>query len=343
MPSHLFVGGQWGDEGKGKIVDLLGHEYHAIARYQGGHNAGHTVVAEGKKYVFHLVPSGVLHPNVVNVLGNGVVIDIPYLKREIQDLQASGIKINRSNFRISDRAHVILPYHIEEEKSPLSRSIGTTNRGIGPAYTDKAERTGLRIAEFDHINETRDRVEQQLRNHFYDLGCRNRLSYKDMIAEIEAEFEFLKPFVDNTSDLLNSFLKQGEYILCEGAQGHFLDVDHGTYPFVTSSSPTAGGAATGLGIPANFEKVLGIVKAYTTRVGNGPFPTELNNEIGERMRERGHEYGASTGRSRRCGWEDLVAIRTAAEINGFTDLALMKADVLDTEPEIRAAVEYEID
>ncbi len=334
MPADIIVGLQWGDEGKGKLVDALARDYNAVARYQGGPNAGHTVFAGGSKYVFHAVPSGVLHHGVMNVIGNGVVMDIKQLAGEIRDLQASGVQVTSENLSISLYAHVIMPYHVEEEKqSSVSRKIDTTKRGIGPAYTDKVRRTGLRVIDFYNYDHTK--IVEAAVNH----GCANP---GEVYSSLSNDFEFIRPFVADTSALLNELLEEGDNVLCEGAQGTMLDVDHGTYPYVTSSTTTAGGALSGLGIgPKHVRDVIGVAKAYVTRVGEGPFPTEMDTETEERIRQKGREFGATTGRSRKCGWIDLPSLKYAARVNGVTRLAIMKLDVLDGEPLVKACVKYE--
>ena len=355
MPVDVVVGLQWGDEGKGKYVDWLAgrHRYEVVARYQGGPNAGHTVCADGRRYVFHLVPSGVLNKDVRNVLGNGVVIDISKLRGEIEELRRQGIEVNPHNLFVSGRAHVIMPYHLEEEGSGLSRAIGTTKNGIGPAYTSKTKRTGIRVCDLEYIRESdvRERVLQTIKGK-YSSGhkvrhplrwLRGDYNPKRVLSEIERDFEYLRPFVCDTSLLLDEWLREGRHVLAEGAQGTLLDVDHGSYPFVTSSSSTAGGAPTGLGIgPSHITEVIGVTKAYTTRVGNGPFPTEMDPKTAEQIRSRGKEFGATTNRSRRCGWLDMVALRFAERINGIDKLAVMKVDVLSNVPQIQVATFYEL-
>ena len=339
MPVDVILGCQWGDEGKGKVVDRRVSHYKANARAAGGHNAGHTVIVDGRKYVFHMAPSGLLHPGVYNAIGNGCVIDLKALGSELEGLQQAGVKITPENFGISYGAHVIMPYHVEEETSKLSKSIGTTGRGIGPAYTDKARRTGVRIVDLCNMDkpEIRDRV-------LGIIESKNSADPRTKLMEIESYFQPLRQYADDVSYKLNEMLDHGNAILVEGAQGAGLDVDHGTYPNVTSSNTTIGGVLTGLGIgPHQIRHVTGIVKAYATRVGNGAFPTELDNAIGEGIRERGAERGASTGRPRRCGWYDAVQVADAVKKNGVTQLAVMKLDVLDEEPGIRLCDSYELD
>ena len=346
MPVSVILGTQWGDEGKGKIVDLLSEDYDIIARYQGGANAGHTIVLNGKKYVLHLIPSGILHPHTICVIGNGVVIDPVALMDEIQMLETEGIQV-RNRLFISHKAHLIMPYHklidqISEIKSP--KAIGTTGRGIGPAYIDKFSRIGIRIVDLLD----RDSFELKLRQNIETKNqiLRKLYNYEELNIEeiIEKYLEFDKlidPYIKDTTYLLNNAIRDGKKVLAEGAQGAMLDVDHGTYPFVTSSNPTVGGACTGLGIPpTSIDRVIGVVKAYTTRVGNGPFPTELNNETGELLRKQGAEFGATTGRPRRCGWLDLPQLNYSIMINGVTELAITKIDVLSGLEKINVCTNY---
>jgi adenylosuccinate synthase len=326
------IGAQWGDEGKGKIVDLLTPGFSFVARYQGGHNAGHTVYVRGEKFVLHLIPSGILHPRVTCVIGNGVVVDPEALFKEIDGLTAHGIA-TEGRVLVSDKAHLILPYHREldvlSEARRGERRIGTTSRGIGPAYEDKIARRGLRVCDLTHP----DAVEEQVREN---VSARNKvivdshLDWHAVLNDLLTLGERLRPLIADTSALLVQVMARGEHVLFEGAQGSLLDVDHGTYPFVTSSNASIGGVCTGLGVPAKaIDGVLGVTKAYTTRVGEGPLPTELLDDMGARLRESGQEYGASTGRPRRCGWFDAVAVRYAVRVNGLDALALTKLDVLD--------------
>src|SRR5260221_1158441 len=326
------LGAQWGDEGKGKIVDLLSPNFSIVARYQGGHNAGHTVYVKGTKFILRLIPSGILHPGVICVIGNGVVVDPQALFAEVDELIKNGIDVD-GGILVSDKAHLILPYHRDldllSEARRGERKIGTTSRGIGPAYEDKIARRGIRVGDLaDPAG-----LEQNVRDN---VTARNRLvqdstmEWKPVLEQLLKHAERLKPMVRDVSLLLTQAMREGKSIMFEGAQGTLLDIDHGTYPYVTSSNASSGGVATGLGIPPRaIGKVLGVAKAYTTRVGEGPFPTELSGEIGNRLRETGSEYGAVTGRPRRCGWYDAVAIRYAARINGLDGLALTKLDVLD--------------
>jgi adenylosuccinate synthase len=329
------LGAQWGDEGKGKIVDLLTPRFSVVARYQGGHNAGHTVYVSGKKFVLHLIPSGILRPGITCIIGNGVVVDPHALFAELDELAGMGIDV-AGRLLVSDKAHVILPYHRELDLLAEARrgeqKIGTTSRGIGPAYEDKIARRGIRIG--DLADEAPDgALAAAVREN---VGARNRLvgntemKWQDVLADLRRHWVRLRPFVADTSLHLHKVLVAGKRVMFEGAQGTLLDIDHGTYPYVTSSNSTAGGAATGLGVgPGAIGAVLGVAKAYTTRVGGGPLPTELFGEMGERLRETGQEYGASTGRPRRCGWYDAVAVRYAARVNGLHALAITKLDVLD--------------
>ncbi|HSF99609.1 MAG TPA: adenylosuccinate synthase [Vicinamibacterales bacterium] len=329
------LGAQWGDEGKGKIVDLLTPRFSIVARYQGGHNAGHTVFVGGQKFVLHLIPSGILHAGVRCVIGNGVVVDPTALFKEVDELAALGIDVG-GRLLVSDRAHLILPYHREldllAEARRGERKIGTTSRGIGPAYEDKIGRRGVRVGDLADTSDDGPLAAAVREN----VAARNRLvgtadrPWQDVLAEIRRYWPRLEPLVADTSVMIDRAIREGRSIMFEGAQGTLLDVDHGTYPYVTSSNATAGGAATGLGIgPDKIGPVLGVAKAYTTRVGEGPLPTELTGELGERLRESGQEFGASTGRPRRCGWFDAVAVRYAVRVNGLRALAITKLDVLD--------------
>ncbi|GAB1371423.1 adenylosuccinate synthase [Candidatus Kapaibacterium sp.] len=346
----LIVGSQWGDEGKGKIVDLLSANHDIVARYQGGANAGHTIVIDGKKYVLHLIPSGILNDGVKCVIGNGVVIDPVALTNEIKMLSDHGIDVSGRLF-ISHKAHLIMPYHklLDQirESSSSDKAIGTTGRGIGPAYIDKARRMGIRIVDLLD----RQYFEEKLR---YNISEHNKVITKvygsdaldpEEIVETYLNFDkLIDPFITDTTTLLNNAIKEGKKVLAEGAQGALLDVDHGTYPYVTSSNPTSGGASTGLGVPpTSINRIIGITKAYCTRVGHGPFPSELNDQTGEYLRAKGAEFGATTGRPRRCGWLDLVALKYSVMINGIQEIALTKLDVLDEMDEIMVCDEYKID
>ncbi len=349
MPNLIVLGTQWGDEGKGKIVDLLTDRADVIVRYQGGHNAGHTIVSGGEKFVLHLIPSGILHPEKLCVIGNGVALDPQAFVEERQMLRARGIGVDK-NLRISDACHLILPYHRaidkQSEISRGSRRIGTTGRGIGPAYVDKMARIGIRLGDLQHPALFREKLTQNLAetNTFLEkLFTAHGLDVESIYAETMALADQILPFVDDTALILHRAIRDGKTLLFEGAQGTLLDVDHGTYPFVTSSNASAGGALTGTGVgPTAIDRVLGVTKAYTTRVGSGPFPTELINEAGEYLRTKGQEFGATTGRARRCGWFDAPAVRYACRINGISAIALTKIDVLDALPTLKIATAYEI-
>jgi len=347
MPNIVVAGAQWGDEGKGKIVDLLSEKAQVVARYNGGHNAGHTVITGGEKVVLHLIPSGILHAGVLCVMGAGMVIDPWALEKEMAELRAKGIALD-DNLVISDRAHLILPHHrvLEQlaEEQRGSRKIGTTQRGIGPAYEDKAGRRGVRVGDLLRPAALPSRLESA-RIHYEQLcrgaGKQPELDWGALAYELTAFGERLAPRIRDTSLVLHRELARGYSILFEGAQATLLDIDHGTYPFVTSSSAVAAGAAVGLGVPpSRIDGVLGIAKAYTTRVGTGPLPTEIGGTLEEELRQRGGEFGASTGRPRRCGWFDAVVVRYAVRVNGFDSLALTKLDVLDDLPEIKICNAY---
>ncbi|MFZ9790185.1 MAG: adenylosuccinate synthase [Candidatus Nanopelagicales bacterium] len=353
MPAIVLLGAQWGDEGKGKATDLLGHRVQYVVRYQGGNNAGHTVVIPTKngpeKFALHLLPSGILTPEVIPVIGNGVVIDPGVLLQEIKGLNERGI--DTSKLKISADAHIITSYHVMLDKTIerfLGKSkIGTTGRGIGPAYGDKVSRVGIRVQDLYDENILRKKIEGSLASKNQTLVKvynRRAVDVDSIVQELLGYADQIKPYVANTSLLLNEALNKNEIVLLEGGQGTLLDVDHGTYPFVTSSNPTAGGAATGSGIgPTKITRVIGILKAYTTRVGEGPFPTELLDANGERLREIGGERGTTTGRPRRCGWFDAVVARYSLRINGLTDFFLTKLDVLTGFKEIPVCVAYEVD
>jgi adenylosuccinate synthase len=349
VPAIVLLGAQWGDEGKGKATDLLGDRVKYVVRYQGGNNAGHTVVIGDQKYALHLLPSGILTPNCIPVIGNGVVIDPAVLLEEIAGLNERGV--DTSNLKISTNAHLITPYHRTIDKVSerfLGKAkIGTTGRGIGPAYADKINRIGIRVQDLFDTSILRQKIEGALKDKnqvLVKVFNRKGLEIDEILKEYLEYAELLKPYVTDTSLLLNQALERGENILLEGSQGTLLDVDHGTYPFVTSSNPTAGGASTGSGIgPTKISRVIGIVKAYTTRVGSGPFPTELFDEDGEKLRSIGGEVGVTTGRARRCGWYDAPIARYAVRINGLTDFFLTKLDVLTGWEKIPVCVAYEID
>ena len=345
----VIVGAQWGDEGKGKIVDVLTRTFSVVARYAGGHNAGHTVIINGKKFILQLVPGGILRPECTSVIGNGVVLDPMAFLKEVASLRAAGVKVD-GNLFISNRAQVILPYHrmmeLGAENAPGRVKIGTTSRGIGPAYEDKMGRRGLRVADLLDKNLLRTHIENACREKnmiAHALFNSDPLDADKMFKEYTEAAEQIAPFVCDTALLLNQALAEGKSIVFEGAQGTMLDIDHGTYPFVTSSSATSGGAVTGTGVPPTaIDTVIGITKAYCTRVGGGPFPSELNDEQGEDLRKRGNEYGAVTGRPRRTGWLDLPLLRYAGMINGISWFVVTKLDVLDHLTEIPVCVGYKI-
>ena len=349
MPAIVLLGAQWGDEGKGKATDLLGSRVDYVVRYQGGNNAGHTVVIGEKKFALHLLPSGILSPDVVPVIGNGVVVDPAVLLHEIEGLEAQGI--DTSKLVLSANAHIITPYHIMLDKVTerfLGKSkIGTTGRGIGPTYSDKVARVGIRVQDLFDEKILRAKVEGALINKNQTLVKvynRRAVEADAIVAELLTYAERMRPYVADTTLLLNNALEAGKVVLLEGGQGTLLDVDHGTYPFVTSSNPTAGGACTGSGIgPTKITRSIGILKAYTTRVGSGPFPTELLDEDGENLRRIGGEVGVTTGRPRRCGWFDAVIARYATRVNGLTDFFLTKLDVLTGWEQIPVCVAYEVD
>ena len=345
MSTNIAVlGAQWGDEGKGKIVDLLTPNFSAVARYQGGHNAGHTVYVKGQKFVLHLIPSGILHTGVTCIIGNGVVIDPQALFKEIDELAQLGITVE-GRLLISEKAHVILPYHREldvlSEARRGERKIGTTSRGIGPAYEDKIGRRGIRICD---LLGDREALQQEIREN---VSARNQiikdstLDWRPVFEQMVAHGERIRPWAADASLVLDKMMRDGKSVMFEGAQATLLDIDHGTYPFVTSSNASVGGICTGLGVPPRaINGVLGVAKAYTTRVGEGPLPTELSGALADRLRESGQEYGASTGRPRRCGWYDAVVVRYSARINGLDALALTKLDVLDGLSEVHLCTGY---
>jgi len=352
MKNVVIVGSQWGDEGKGKVVDRYGMRAAWVVRYQGGNNAGHTLVVNGKTTVLHLVPSGILHEKTRCAIGNGVVIDPKILLEELDGLNAQGIQID-GRLLISAGAHLIMPYHqrldLARERFRGVDKIGTTGRGIGPAYEDKITRRGVRVADLYDPQRLRGLVENRLAELNAILTANGDHPYTDeevdgLIKDYQAYGERLKPHVGNVGLTLDRANKAGESILFEGAQGALLDIDHGTYPYVTSSNTIASNAATGTGVgPGALNSVVGITKAYTTRVGSGPFPTELSDEVGEKLRATGHEFGATTGRPRRCGWLDLVALKYAVRISGIQYLAITKLDVLGGIPKIKVCVAYELD
>jgi len=348
MANTILVGAQWGDEGKGKIIDFLTEHADIVVRSQGGNNAGHTVILGDKKYVLHLIPSGILRPDKVCVIGNGVVIDPVSLVGELETLKAQGVKIRRNHLLISDAAHLVFPYHrmLDElrEARKGRNKIGTTKRGIGPAYGDKAARTGLRMCDLIQPEVFTEKLRAKIKENnaiLKALGARP-VSFKEINDACLGAAEKLRPFVTNTVVYLHEALKAGREILFEGAQGTFLDIDHGTYPYVTSSNTTAGGACTGSGVPPHrMDRVIGVMKAYTTRVGEGPFPTE-DAVIGDMLHGMGREFGATTGRARRCGWFDAVATRYAAMINGIDDLAVTNLDGLDGLDWIKVCTHYKM-
>ena len=345
MKTNIAVlGAQWGDEGKGKIVDMLTPHFSAVARYQGGHNAGHTVYVNGKKFVLHLIPSGILHAGVTCLIGNGVVSDPQALFAEVEELARGGITVD-GRLKISEKAHIILPYHREldvlSEARRGERKIGTTSRGIGPAYEDKIGRRGIRVCD---LLGDRTALADEVREN---VSARNRmikdstLDWKPVFDQVVAFGERMRPWVADVSLTLHSMMAEGKTVMFEGAQATLLDIDHGTYPFVTSSNASVGGVCTGLGVPPRaIGGVLGVAKAYTTRVGEGPLPTELSGALADRLRESGQEYGASTGRPRRCGWYDAVVVRYSARVNGLDAVALTKLDVLDGLPEVLICTGY---
>jgi len=345
MANTILVGAQWGDEGKGKIIDVLTEQADVVVRYAGGNNAGHTVWVKQQKYVLHLIPSGILRKDKLCVIGNGVVIDPLGLVHEIDGLAKLGIKVGK-NLVVSETAHVVLPYHreLDAQREVLKgkHKIGTTKRGIGPAYGDKAARVGLRMGDLIDPERLKEKLSPRIKENnsvLKSLGAK-LLSFKQVVADYNKAGRTLKPFVTNTVVLLHDAMRSGKYILFEGAQGTFLDIDHGTYPYVTSSNTTAGGACTGSGVPPHrMDRVVGVMKAYTTRVGEGPLPTE-NAEISDLLHGMGREFGATTGRPRRCGWFDSVATRHATMVNGIDDLAVTNLDGLDTVETIRVCIAY---
>lgn len=344
-----IIGAQWGDEGKGKITDLLGEQAKVVVRFQGGHNAGHTVIANDKKIILHVVPSGIMRAGVVNVIGNGVTLSLPSLVKEITMLAEQGISTD-NRLKISDSCNLLIPSHqaLDQARENLSsvKAIGTTKRGIGPSYEDKAARRALRLSDLFHETTFEKKLKDILDYHNFilkDYYKAQTLNYDEIFAELSSAFKIVKPMVVDVVGLLGQYLKQGKNILFEGAQGTYLDIDHGTYPYVTSSNTIAGAVCTGCGFgPLYLDSILGIVKAYATRVGQGPFPTELFDKTGEYLRGEGQEFGATTGRSRRCGWLDLVMLKRAVQLNSFSDLCLTKLDVLDGVEKIYLCVAYRL-
>lgn len=348
MANVVVVGTQWGDEGKGKVVDLYAEHADVIARFQGGNNAGHTLVVKGEKTVLHLIPSGILHNHKTCIIGNGVVVDPAVLIQEIEELRQRGLFPSDTKLYLSENAHVIMPYHkridLAKEAHQTGRKIGTTGRGIGPAYEDKVSRMGIKVSDLLDEKMFQDKLERNLeeKNFFLTQYFHEEpVDEKAIFDDYRNYAEYLKPYVTDTSLVIAREMRQGKKILFEGAQGSHLDIDHGTYPYVTSSNTVSGNACCGTGVgPSAIHAVIGICKAYTTRVGEGPFATELTDEIGERLQAAGREYGATTGRKRRCGWLDLVLVRHAMRVSGITGLALTKLDVLQGIEKIKICVAY---
>jgi adenylosuccinate synthase len=348
MANVVVVGMQWGDEGKGKIVDLLTEYADVVVRFQGGHNAGHTLVIDGHKYVLHLIPSGILRAGKVCAIGNGVVLDPAALLQEVDELARVGVGVDGSNLKVSPLANLILPYHqavdLAREQRKGAGKIGTTGRGIGPAYEDRAARRGIRLGDLLRPAVFRDKLQETLEHHNFMLGQLYGAATFDPGAVYDgtmAMVERLRPLIADVGQFVGESMRAGRAVLFEGAQGTMLDVEHGSYPFVTSSTTVAGNAASGVGVgPNTIQYVMGIIKAYTTRVGSGPFPTELHDEIGAHLAKQGHEFGATTGRARRCGWFDAVVARYAVRVNGVTGVALTKLDVLDDVETIRICTGY---
>ncbi|OGJ87586.1 MAG: adenylosuccinate synthase [Candidatus Raymondbacteria bacterium RifOxyA12_full_50_37] len=347
MANRIIIGAQWGDEGKAKIVDYLTEHSDIVVRFQGGANAGHTVIVKGTKFIFHLIPAGIMHPGKECVIGNGVVLDPAQFLKELKEISDKGLDYAGRVF-LSDRATIVMPYHIAldqlREKMRGNSKIGTTGRGIGPAYMDKVGRWGIRVGDLLSVHALSEKVTMNLEEKnalITKVFGEKPFNAEKLIADYLAFGEQLKPYITDTSVFLAKAAQNGKNLLFEGAQGTMLDVDHGTYPFVTSSNTIAGSACCGSGIgPTHIHSVIGITKAYTTRVGNGPFPTELTDEMGERIRNVGGEYGATTGRPRRCGWFDAVQMKKAHQLNGFTSLAITKLDVLDSFPKMRICTSY---
>lgn len=342
MANMLVLGSQWGDEGKGKVIDLLAERMDLVARFQGGANAGHTIVVGGKKTVLHQIPSGILNPGCVNVIANGCVIDPERFVEEIAELAKHGLAVSPDNLFLSDRAHLVTPLH-KALDAQHGAKVGTTGRGIGPCYVEKANRTGIRL---EHVRDGSyiDHYIDQLAAHASQAGCehlREMCGNTVAISEFRKAAEALEPFIADTQAIIDTARRGGKSILYEGAQGSFLDLDQGTYPFVTSSSTTIGGSYTGTGVYIDFDRRIGVVKAYSTRVGNGPFPTEQDNETGRKLREIGREFGATTGRPRRCGWLDLKLLKQSVTVNGFNYLAVTKIDCLSDFETIRVAVDHD--
>lgn len=348
MSAFIVLGAQWGDEGKGKMTDYLAEEANVVVRFQGGNNAGHTVVVGDKEYKLHLIPSGILYEDKLNVIGNGVVVDPKALFEEIDYLEGVGVNVTPEKLIISDRAHLIMPYHKVldklKEKARGKNDIGTTGKGIGPCYTDKFERCGIRVCDLMHEDVFTEKLKEniEMKNAYItNVLDGEPVNFDEILKEYLEFAERLRPFVQDTSVRVYNDIKADKTVLFEGAQGMLLDIDYGTYPYVTSSNTTAGGVANGVGIGPNMiTNAVGITKAYTTRVGKGPFPTELLDETGEWIREKGHEYGVTTGRSRRCGWLDLVIVKTACRVSGLTSLAVTKIDTLAGLEKLKVCVGY---
>ncbi|WP_252231259.1 adenylosuccinate synthase [Clostridium sp. ZBS15] len=351
MSAFIVLGAQWGDEGKGKMTDYLAEEAEVVVRFQGGNNAGHTVEVGDKQYKLHLIPSGILYDDKLNVIGNGVVVDPKALFEEINYLEGVGVKVTPEKLIISDRAQLIMPYHktldVLKEKARGKNDIGTTGKGIGPCYTDKFERCGIRVCDLMHEDVFKEKLEENIRmknDYITKVLGGEPLNFSEILNEYLEFAKKLRPFVQDTSVNVYNNIKENKTVLFEGAQGMLLDIDYGTYPYVTSSNTTAGGVCSGIGIGPNMvTNAVGITKAYTTRVGKGPFPTELVDETGDWIREKGHEYGVTTGRSRRCGWLDLVIVKTAARVSGLTSLAVTKIDTLAGLEKLKVCVGYKFD
>jgi len=351
MSAFIVLGAQWGDEGKGKMTDYLAERADVVVRFQGGNNAGHTVEVEDKQYKLHLIPSGILHNEKMNVIGNGVVLDPKALFEEMNYLKELGIAITPENFIISDRAQLIMPYHRTldgiKESARGKNDIGTTKKGIGPCYTDKMERSGLRVCDLMHKDVFAEKLKENVEDKneiITKIYGGEAFSYDEILKEYLEYAEMMRPFIKDTSVEVYNRIKQGKNVLFEGAQGALLDIDYGTYPFVTSSSTIAGGVCTGAGIgPTMIDSAVGIAKAYTTRVGKGPFPTELSDSTGDWIREKGHEYGVTTGRSRRCGWLDIVILKSSARVSGLTSFVVTKIDTLAGLEKVKMCTGYKLD
>lgn len=351
MSAFIILGAQWGDEGKGKMTDYLAEDANVVVRFQGGNNAGHTVEVGDKQYKLHLIPSGILYDDKINIIGNGVVVDPQALFQEIDYLEGLGTKVTSDKLAISDRAHLIMPYHKIldplKEKARGKNDIGTTGKGIGPCYTDKFERSGIRVCDLMHKEVFEEKLKENInmKNDYISKVLGGEALNFDEIFNTYMEYaDRMRPFVKDTSVVIYDEIKKDNSVLFEGAQGMLLDIDYGTYPYVTSSNTTAGGVSSGTGIgPTMISKAIGIAKAYTTRVGKGPFPTELNDETGDWIREKGHEYGVTTGRSRRCGWLDLVILKTTTRVSGLTSFAVTKIDTLAGLEKIKVCTGYKFD